>query len=655
MVNSNFSPQDKKPGDLILSADWNAAISEIKCLQQAKVNREGADTLKGPLTIQEALNVTGDVKISGNITVNNTVSLKGSADTTGLSVNASGYVGIGTSEPKIHLAIGDDGTGLQQEDDGELAIYTDNTERMRINASGNVGIGTTSPTEKLEVNGNIKATNAAFAGTLTVTGYIAIGDGGTALQQQDDGELAIYTDNTERMTINASGNVGIGTSKPKIHLAIGDDGTGLQQEDDGELAIYTDNTERMRINASGNVGIGTSEPKIHLAIGDDGTGLKQQGDGELAIYTDNTERMRINASGNVGIGTTSPTEKLDVSGKLKATNAAFTDTLTVTGKSTLNGSLTVNNTVSLKGSATTTGLSVNASGNVGIGTTTPKIHLAIGDDDTGLKQQGDGQLAIYTDNVERVRINASGNVGIGTNNPTKAKLEIVGYLNNVGLDFAFFNGKNETGKSKSDYSAFYSLYAEYRIACLEFNALSDARIKLIQARSNSNADLRLLRQIEITDYTLKDTINNLNEIHKKVIGQQIARIFPQAVSTITDVVPDIFKSAFISNKWINLPDHKLTVGERVKIIQGTEANVFTVEAIELDSFKIPLSYNGEVFVYGREVNDFHVVDYDALSMLNISATQELYRIIETLQTEVEQLKAQLHQNKPNKLPISEKQ
>ena len=30
-----------------------------------------------------------------------------------------------------------------------------------------------------------------------------------------------------------------------------------------------------------------------------------------------------------------------------------------------------------------------------------------------------------------------------------------------------------------------------------------------------------------------------------------------------------------------------------------------------------------MFVYGREVNDFHTVDYDAISMLNVSATQEL--------------------------------
>jgi septal ring factor EnvC (AmiA/AmiB activator) len=31
----------------------------------------------------------------------------------------------------------------------------------------------------------------------------------------------------------------------------------------------------------------------------------------------------------------------------------------------------------------------------------------------------------------------------------------------------------------------------------------------------------------------------------------------------------------------------------------------------------------EVFVYGREVNDFRTVDYDAIAMLNVSATQQI--------------------------------
>jgi uncharacterized protein (UPF0335 family) len=48
---------------------------------------------------------------------------------------------------------------------------------------------------------------------------------------------------------------------------------------------------------------------------------------------------------------------------------------------------------------------------------------------------------------------------------------------------------------------------------------------------------------------------------------------------------------------------------------------------------------GRVFVYGREVSDFHTVDYEALSTLNISATQELFRKIERLESENAVLKA----------------
>ncbi|MGG6297742.1 tail fiber domain-containing protein [Leptolyngbya sp. AN02str] len=91
-----------------------------------------------------------------------------------------------------------------------------------------------------------------------------------------------------------------------------------------------------------------------------------------------------------------------IAGTLSTTGA--NSNLTVAGTSTLNGSLTVNSTVSLKGAPTGRGLTVSASGNVGIGTTTPKIHLAIGDDDTGLNQEGDGQIAIYANNQERMRI-----------------------------------------------------------------------------------------------------------------------------------------------------------------------------------------------------------------------------------------------------------
>lgn len=42
---------------------------------------------------------------------------------------------------------------------------------------------------------------------------------------------------------------------------------------------------------------------------------------------------------------------------------------------------------------------------------------------------------------------------------------------------------------------------------------------------------------------------------------------------------------------------------------------------------------GNVFVYGKQVDDFHTVDYEAIAMLNVSATQELLKRIKQLEVE----------------------
>jgi hypothetical protein len=103
----------------------------------------------------------------------------------------------------------------------------------------------------------------------------------------------------------------------------------------------------------------------------------------------------------------------------------------------------------------------------------------------------------------------------------------------------------------------------------------------------------------------------------------------------TDVVCDIFQFATLSDGWVTLTNHGLKTGERVKLIWGEDkSEIFTIEAVTPDTFQIDLDYCGDILVYGREVNDFHVVDYDALSMLHISATQELYKIIKKLEEKI---------------------
>ena len=105
-------------------------------------------------------------------------------------------------------------------------------------------------------------------------------------------------------------------------------------------------------------------------------------------------------------------------------------------------------------------------------------------------------------------------------------------------------------------------------------------------------------------------------------------------------MPDIYKLAEINNGRIIIPNN-LKAGEKVKLVFASREELVLVTAADATGFNVNLPDPGKVFVFGREVNDFRSVDYDALSMLNISATQELMKIISHQGDEFEKLKAEL--------------
>lgn len=320
-------------------------------------------------------------------------------------------------------------------------------------------------------------------------------------------------------------------------------------------------------------------------------------------------------------------------------------------------------------------ISNSNTGNVGIGTTSPSRPLTVFASGAGFCQtDGNVDVGTYVNNV-------AGWVGTNSNHPLNF------YTNNSAAQMTLLNGKlgiNNTNPSvplqvstsSSTLSpgtfAWYSasaspgfhpgpaqvvdisIWADSRVVADEFNAFSDARIKKVIDRSNSAQDLAALLNLKITNYTFIDKATKGDRIMKKVIAQEVEKVLPNAVNKTVGVIPDMYTMAQIDNGFIELKN-ALKPGDKVQIVFDNGKRLVTVLEATPSVFKVDASETGTVFVYGKEVDDFRTVDYEALSTLNISATQELAKQNEllklnllkvekeneTIKASLDQLKAQL--------------
>jgi hypothetical protein len=264
------------------------------------------------------------------------------------------------------------------------------TEGMRLTSTG-LGIGTSSPGYKLDVEkssdgtiGYFRRIGATVNPALTIyaneTGN-TVGFG-TDYAGATSPAITFSIAASEKMRLDSSGNLGLGvtpsawgSSYKAIQIPSGalsafgtsvvslyqngyDSGTGaFKYVNSLQAAKYDINqgahywyiapsgtagnaitfTQAMTLDASGNLGIGTSSPTQKLNVvgiglfegasqgniiiqktGTNGVSLFSDAAGKLAFYDQNAgiTRLTLDASGNLGIGTTSPGAKLDVNGNI---------------------------------------------------------------------------------------------------------------------------------------------------------------------------------------------------------------------------------------------------------------------------------------------------------------------------------------------------
>ncbi|HWK07751.1 MAG TPA: tail fiber domain-containing protein [Puia sp.] len=254
------------------------------------------------------------------------------------------------------------------------------------------------------------------------------------------------------------------------------------------------------------------------------------------------------------------------------------------------------------------------------------------------------QIASTTDFVFLPQYGSSqGKVGINTSAP-RFPLEVAGtlpitqayaYYGITSIDFVPINDYNVTYSAEAQ----VSIYGAGNVMAKQFDAFSDARIKNIIGVSNAADDLRAINSIKVTDYTFKDTIKYGSRQFKKVIAQEVEKVYPQAVSKHRDFIPNVYhltdgltKTAGGYLFHFNKDHHLSDSAKRLQVLLSEKSSFQDFEILSIpspDDVEIAAKYIAadKVFVYGEEVNDFRTVDYEGLATLNISATQEIGRLV----------------------------
>ncbi|MEO6721566.1 MAG: tail fiber domain-containing protein, partial [Ferruginibacter sp.] len=255
-----------------------------------------------------------------------------------------------------------------------------------------------------------------------------------------------------------------------------------------------------------------------------------------------------------------------------------------------------------------------------------------------------------TDIVLMPRNNGHGRVGINTSTPGYP-LDVADLVFSPSLCYAFFarNGPCEENVGGTINSLPTSIYASSRVLASEFNAYSDARIKNIKGVSNTTSDLAILDSIKITDYTMKDKVKYGDKKYKKVIAQEVEKVYPQVVTQQTDFIPNVYQ---VTNKIQKVENgyrlqftskHGIsTKAKRLRLlIDGSNSmehvailSIPSDHEVVIDAGRLKME---KVFVYGEEVADFRTVDYEGLTTLNISATQELSKLVKQQQATIDEL------------------
>jgi hypothetical protein len=641
----------------------------------------------------QKLHVVGDARIEGNLTVNGTQTfvnttvdvtsqLEITNDGTGpaLVVNQTGAQPI--------LDFRDDGVSVMKIiDGGNVGIgstFGASLPTERLHVLGNVlASGTVTGSSFAGIGSSLTALNA---GNIS-TGTLAVARGGTGTTTSTGtGSVVLSASPTLTGTVTGGTFVGIGSSLTALNvdnvstgtLAVARGGTGAATLTAGKVlvgngtGVVTQPTNLHWDNTNSRLGIRTSAPALSAmhVYGDYASGtylliekggveswsstsgydntryIQCKGNAEQAkdfnvgpggvgigyappIYTTGGQHA-LYCNGSVGIGTTNPQSSLHVWGVGRFTGLLYVQTSDADNLLTLH-------------SDSGTGLP----GDVG---STISFRNRWWSGDTGTPRQA---------GIRFIKTQGNGSFGGGIQLCSTNSSEVLNpvltttHLNYVGigktnpqhpLDVGFSANTSSMGGRYMDFTAAGSFYTgEWGVsikannwiwATTGFVASSDTRIKTNIQDIDDGVALSQLRLLKPKTYEYIDKVQRGADPVIGFIAQEVAEVLPRAVTKKTEIIPFIYAVASVVNGIIQLDKaHDLVIGDKVKMIkeQGAELVTTVNEVVSDTSFTIADEIlDARVFVYGKEVKDFHTLDKNAIFTIGIAAMQEIDRTMQAL-------------------------
>ena len=470
--------------------------------------------------------------------------------------------------------------------------------------------------------------------------------------------LTFEIQGAERLRIDSSGNVGIGTTDPSASLTIESEGSDTPMQGSHLLDIKsTGNSKLADIRLSAKDSAGASRAG----------GLGFNADDNVVYLANNgVQYLNVGNNGNVGIGTTDPISKLHVdSGEAELTfgnNASG-------GNANLriwrnDSDIAINNPLgylSFAGSDAATSPTDHAA----ISAVAEETHEYTSDP---LSEKNGTQLRFFTTNLgqsamsQKMTISANGNVGIGTTDPsaklhvnesvddTNTGLTISNYDNTagtnqqIGLDFGLarnsgalkpYAGRILVGKeddwvaNDEDINAFMSFNVFHNNDIQERMRIDSAGNVGIGTTSPGSYKLNVNGNVFASSYT-PTSDDRVKHNEQPIVG---------ALETLSKITP----KKYIKTVEMYDVDHDFELdadgnpvdenGEPVE--HRVEAGVIAQQVLTVDELAFAVSPEG--VDQGGTVTSPHGLDYNSLFTYAIAAIQEQQQLIEQLKSQNESL------------------